>query len=77
MSAINCQLSTINYQMSNIEWNIITRTASLLVPVSVVKSVLFPTLGNPTKPIRVSPLLFTSKPRSAFFVPELLPPNLL
>ena len=32
------------------------------VPVSFVSSVLFPTDGKPTKPIRASPTLFTSKP---------------
>lgn len=47
--------------------------ASLLVPVSAVRSVLFPTEGKPTKPIRVSPDLVTSKPRSAFFVPADFP----
>lgn len=36
--------------------------ASEKVPVSLVSSVLLPTLGNPTKPTRASPTLFTSKP---------------
>mmetsp|Transcript_22866 Transcript_22866/g.71666 ORF Transcript_22866/g.71666 Transcript_22866/m.71666 type:complete len:206 (+) Transcript_22866:483-1100(+) len=36
--------------------------ASDFVPVSVVSSVDFPTLGNPTRPTRVSPTFFTSNP---------------
>ena len=43
------------------------------VPVSVVNKVDFPTEGNPTNPIRVSPLFETSKPRPASFDPALLP----
>ena len=49
--------------------------ASLLVPVNVVNNVLFPTDGNPTNPIRVSPLLVTSNPRPASLDPALLPPG--
>ena len=49
--------------------------ASLRVPVKLVNNVDLPTLGNPTNPIRVSPLFVTSNPRSAFFVPALLPPG--
>jgi hypothetical protein len=49
--------------------------ASDRVPVRLVSKVDFPTEGNPTKPILVSPDLVTSKPRSAFLVPADFPPD--
>jgi hypothetical protein len=50
--------------------------ASDRVPVSVVKSVDFPTDGKPTNSIFVSPLFETSKLRSAFLVPAAdMPPG--
>ena len=49
--------------------------ASLLVPVSDVSSVDLPTDGKPTKPMRVSPLLVTSKPRPLSLDPADLPPG--
>jgi hypothetical protein len=45
------------------------------VPVSCVSSVDLPTDGNPTRPIRVSPDLLTSKPRPASLDPADLPPG--
>ena len=77
-SEMRCKIITnLHFIVPGIHVNVVNSyaAASLRVPVKLVNNVDLPTDGNPTNPIRVSPLFVTSNPRSAFFVPALFPPG--